>query len=258
MATSDMPDYFNQNITFHSEAGPVEVPFRVIDHMNLYNVKICINYGSQIGASITTLIVLLLLAKPDKRLSTIMVINTLSLILNIIRNVLQCLFFTGPWMELYAALIGDFSHVRTKDYAISITATVFTLLLQICVELSLCLQVRAVCVTLRGLYRSIILAISAFIALIAIGCRMAYMIENDKYIVTARFPTGLLKLGMAANYTTAITIVWFSAVFVSKLGYALRQRAKMGLGQFGPMQILFIMGCQTLIIPGKLCRSVTM
>ena len=228
------------------------MPLRVIDDMNLYNVKICINYGSQIGASIATLIVLLLLVRPDKRLSTIMVINTLSLILNIVRNVLQCLFFTGPWMELYAALIGDFSHVHMTDYAISITATVFTLLLQVCVELSLCLQVRVVCVTLRDLYQHIILAISAFIALVAIGCRFAYMIENDKYIVTAQFPTGLLKLGMAANYTTAITIFWFSAVFVIKLGFALRQRAKMGLRQFGPMQILFIMGCQTLVIPGRL------
>ena len=255
MDGNNSTSYFDQVITFNSSAGPTEVPLPVIDQLNLYNIKICINYGSQIGASMAVLVVLLLLTKPEKRLSAIMVINTLSLIFNIIRNVLQCLFFTGPFAELYASLIGDFSRVHTSNYAMSVTATICTLLMQICVETSLCLQVRVVCVTLRERYRRLIFASSLLIAVVAVGCRFAYVVENDFFILTDQYPTRLLKLGMATNYATAASIFWFCAIFVTKLGYALRQRTKMGLGQFGPMQILFIMGCQTLIIPGRSLSS---
>jgi pheromone alpha factor receptor len=48
-----------------------------------------------------------------------------------------------------------------------------------------------------------------------------------------------------------ISICVFSSVFCTKLGLAIRSRRSLGLKQFGAMQIIFIMGCQTLTIPGK-------
>ena len=251
MASPSTFDPFSQNITFVSPNGPVNVSLIDIDDFNLYNIEICINYGSQIGASIATLLILLLLSKPDKRLSTIMILNTLSLVFNIIRNVLQCVFFTGPFAEVYASFTADYSRVRPGNIALSVTATVFTLLLQVSVEASLYLQVRVVCVTLRKVYRQLISAVSAIIVLLAIGFRFAYTVKNDQYIVAERSPESLYMLGSASNITTCISLFWFCAVFVMKLGYALHQRKKMGLGQFGPMQILMIMGFQTLIIPGR-------
>ena len=251
MSINATSDYFQQSITFDSPDGLVNATLLAIDDYNSYNLQICINYGSQIGASIAMLIVLLLLSKPDKRLSVIMVLNYCSLIFNIIRYVLQCLYFTGPFVELYAHFAGDWSHVKTKNVAISVTSTVFTLLLQVSVELSLYLQARVVCVTLRKLYQHLVLGSSAVVAIVAVAFRFAYMVENDKTIVEEVSPRGLIFLGNATNITTCISIVWFCMIFVTKLGVALRQRKKMGLQQFGPMQILIIMGCQTLIIPGK-------
>ena len=243
-------DFFEQQITFDSPDGPVSVALTEIDDWLLYVVQICINYGSQIGASIATLIALILLSKPDKRFSAIMITNTLSLVFNIIRNVLQCLYFTGPAAELYAHFSGDYRQVRIKTKAMSIAATTFTLLMQICVELSLCLQVRVVCVTLRRAYQGTILAISAIIALLAVGFRFVYVVENDKFIMALKPSVSLYWLGSTTNIVTSISILWFCAVFVGKLAFALRQRRKLGLGQFGPMQILIIMGFQTLVIPG--------
>ena len=252
MANSTSFDPFSQSFTLRMADGtPIEITLDDLDSFILYSVQICINYAAQLGASLVLLIVLLLLTKPDKRRAPVFITNTLSLIINFIRNILMCLYFTGPFNEVYAYFAQDYSEVQRSDYAKSVTATVLTLLLLACVEISLIFQVRVVCVTLRQVYRRATITISVLIALIAIAFRFALCAENSIYIVTLKYLTGLARLESAANITTTISICWFCAVFVVKLGMALQQRKKLGLGQFGPMQIIFIMGCQTLVIPGE-------
>ena len=245
-------DPYTQSFTLLASDGtPFNVSIPDLDSFVFYNNQICINYGCQIGASIILLVVLLLLTKPDKRSSSLFVVNVLSLALNVIRNVLQGVYFTGPFTETYAVFSGDFSRVHTVDYATSVTGAVLNVLVLICVEISLCLQTRVVCVTLRQLYRRIIFAASIVIALLAIGFRLALCIENSIYIVQANVDVPLQNLVKATAITETISICCFSAVFVAKLAFALNERRKLGLVQFGPMQIIFIMGCQTLIIPGE-------
>lgn len=252
MATAAPFDPYSQSFTLQASDGtPFNVSIPDLDYFVYYNNQICINYGAQTGASIVLLIVLLLLTKPDRRASPIFIVNVSSLALNIIRTVLLCLYFTGPFTETYAVFSGDFSRVHTGDYATSVTAAVFTLLVLVCVETSLCLQTRVVCVTMRQVYRRIIFAASMVIALLAIAFRLALCVENSIYIVQAKVDGPLHQLASATTITETISICWFSAVFVAKLAFALNERRKLGLVQFGPMQIIFIMGCQTLIIPGE-------
>ena len=252
MAAATPFDPYSQSFTLQASDGtPFNVSIPDLDDFVYYNNQICINYGAQTGASITLLIVLLLLTKPDKRASPIFIVNVSSLALNIIRTVLLCLYFTGPFTETYAVFSGDYSRVDTGDYAKSVTGTVFTLLVLICVEISLCLQTRVVCVTIRQLYRRTIFAASVVIALLAIAFRLALCIENSIYIMQAKVEGPLHQLVSATNITETISICWFSAIFVTKLAFALNERRKLGLVQFGPMQIIFIMGCQTLIVPGQ-------
>jgi pheromone alpha factor receptor len=249
---SDMPfDPFTQSFTLLLEDGtPFNLSMPELDDFILYSVQICINYAAQLGASCILLIALLLLTKPDKRRSPVFILNLISLVLNVIRNVLQCLYFTGPFSQTYAYFGQDFSRVPTSAYATSITATVLAVLLLICIEASLLLQVRAVCVILRDLYRQAVFALSTVIALLAIGFRLALCVANSRSIISLEPPTSLNWLESASNITTSISICWFCAVFVTKLAFALNERRKLGLERFGPMQIIFIMGCQTLIIPG--------
>ncbi len=252
MAAATPFDPYSQSFTLQASDGTTfNVSIPNLDYFVYYNNQVCINYGAQTGASIILLIVLLLLTKPDKRASPIFIVNVSSLALNIIRTILQCLFFTGPFTETYAVFSGDYSRVNTGDYATSVTATVFTLLVLVCVEISLCLQTHVVCATLRQLYRRMIFTASAVIALLAVAFRLALCIENSIFIVQAKVDGPLHPLVSATNITQTISICWFSAVFVTKLAFALNERRKLGLVQFGPMQIIFIMGCQTLIIPGQ-------
>lgn len=65
----------------------------------------------------------------------------------------------------------------------------------------------------------------------------------------------------AANYTQitwtiskilfAFNICFFTSIFNFKLWIAIRRREALGLPSFGPLQIIFIMGCQTMIVPGE-------
>lgn len=244
-------DPFTQIFTLSlSDGTPFNVSVPDLDAYILYNVDICINYSAQLGASLVLLVILVLLTKSEKRRSPIFILNAISLALNTTRNVLQCLYFTGPFSETYAYFAQDYTRVPPSSYATSIAGTVLTLMLLVCVELSLVLQTRVVCTTIRDAYRHCILGCSLTVALLAIGFRFALVVENSKYIIAAENFTPFAWLGSATNITASISICFFCAVFVTKLGLALNERRKLGLQQFGPMQVIFIMGCQTLVIPG--------
>ncbi|MCJ1383380.1 hypothetical protein MMC17_006493 [Xylographa soralifera] len=250
MSSGTAFDPYSQPFTLFQEDGtPFNVTIPEVDDFILYSLQICINYAAQLGASIVLLIMLALLTKPEKRTTPIFILNSTSLGFNIIRNVLQCLYFTGPFNETYTYFAEDFSRVPTSAYAISITATLFTFLLLISIEISLCLQVQVVCVTLREVYRQIIFAVSTAVALVAIGFRLALLVLNSQSTLSLTYLQPLDWLTSATNITTTISICWFCTVFVTKLGFALQQRRKLGIRRFGPMQILFVIGCQTLIIP---------
>ena len=255
MATNQNFDPFSQSFTLLMGDGtPFTVTIPDLDAFILYSLQISINYASQLGASLVLLVVLVLLTKADKRSSPIFTLNTLALALNFIRNLLQCLYFTGPFSETYAYFAQDYSQVPTSAYATSVIATVFSFLLLVCVESSLLLQTHVVCMTLRKIHRQVIFTLSTLISLTAIGFRLALCVLNSEYIVTLVYVRPLDWLASATNITTSISVFWFCAVFVTKLGFALRQRRKLGLRRFGPMHIIFIMGCQTLTIPGTSSR----
>ncbi|KAI4128989.1 MAG: hypothetical protein LQ341_006615 [Variospora aurantia] len=250
MADQPVFDPFRQTFTLISGDGmAINITIPELDAFILYSVQISINHAAQLGASLIILIVLLLLTKPDKRKTPIFIINSTALVLNVLRSLLQCLYFTGPFSETYAYFSLDYSRVTTSDYASQVTIAVLMWLLLLFVEASLLLQIRVVCVTLLDFYKRIIYALSTCIAGLAVAFRLALSIENAKYIVALESQFSLHWLASAANITTSVSICWFSLVFVVKLGLALNQRKKLNVGSFGPMQIIFIMGCQTLIIP---------
>ncbi|KAL8686450.1 MAG: hypothetical protein Q9218_007099, partial [Villophora microphyllina] len=250
MADTTAFDPFSQSFTLLLADGtPMNITIPQLDEFILYSVQISINYAAQLGASLLFLIVLLLLTKPDKRKSPIFIINSVALILNVLRTLLQCLYFTGPFSETYAYFSLDYSRVSASDYANQVAITVLTLLLLICAEASLLIQVHVVCITLRQTFRRLIFALSIMIAGLAVAFRLTFCVENAKYILALQSLFPLEWLASATNIATSISICWFCAVFIIKLGFALDQRKKLGMGTFGPMRIIFIMGCQTLIIP---------
>ena len=146
-ASVEVPhDPFNQTLTLLLEDGTsFQLTTQDLKELNLYNVQICINYGSQIGATLLLIVVLALITPTDKCRSPIFVVNILALISNFIRSLLQALYFTSTFSIPYAYFTSDYLHVPSVDYANSVAANVFTLLVQICVSISLVMQIRVVC-----------------------------------------------------------------------------------------------------------------
>ncbi|PYH95916.1 hypothetical protein BO71DRAFT_322127 [Aspergillus ellipticus CBS 707.79] len=243
-------DPFTQNLTFLAATGtPFEVTVTALDEFLQYDVRICINYGAQLGASIVLFVILLLLTRPEKRRSSVFLLNCFALLSNVGRLVCQAVYFTTPFVQIYAIFAGDFSRVPASAYANSIIAEVFITILMLCLEASLVLQVQVICANLRRRYRHALLAVSAAVALIPIGFRMALMVKNCQTIMAAMPSGSLSSLQSDENIAITISICFFCAIFVGKLGYAIQQRRRLGVREFGPMKVIFVMGCQTLVVP---------
>lgn len=244
-------DPFEQNITMHfADGSPFEVPVRSVDNWLQYCIRICINYGCQLGASIVLLVVLILLTRPEKRASAVFWLNVLALVSNIARLLCQLVYFSGPLVRMYPYFSGDYSRAPRSAYAASILEVIFGLLLVIFMEASLVLQVQVVCATVRRRYRRILLAVSILMAMIAIGFRFGFAVINGIYIMKLEDILSYVWLESATNIVTTVTICFFCTVFVVKLGFAIKLRKKLGVREYGPMKVIFVMGCQTMVVPG--------
>ena len=251
MASSSF-DPFTQNVTFHYMDGtPFNVSIIELNSFVQYDTKISINYGSQIGASLVLLIILALMTKPERRKAPVCILNASALMFNVARLICMCIYFTSPFSELYSFFAGDYSRVPSSAYATSIMGVILTFFLLVCLEASLVLQVRVICSTARPLYRHLVLAASLVVAVVALGFRAAFVVQNSKFIAAAEDFSPFVWLQSVTNIAITVSVCFFSGVFIIKLGYAIRQRRQLGFKKFGPMQVIFIMGCQTMVVPGK-------
>ena len=249
--TSTLPfDPYNQNVTMKYRDGSIlEVPVSQLNIFVQYNVRVCINYGCQFGASLTLLVILLLLTHADKRSSVVFILNGLALFFNSMRLLFQVIHFETDFEKVYEYFSGDYSSVPTSAYIISIASTVFTTIVIVCIEISLVLQLHVVCSTLRRRYRRPLLIFSILVALIPITFRFLFMVINCKLIISLDYMGALWWVESATNISITVSICFFCVVFVIKLGFAIHQRRQLGVREFGPMKVIFVMGCQTMIAP---------
>jgi pheromone alpha factor receptor len=246
-------DPFAQDVILYDSAGVnFTVPMQDILDWSSENIRNSINYATQIGASLIFLLVILVLTKREKRRSAVFILNALCLTLNTIRSILQCVYYNTHWNEFYAYFGGDYSHITGGDKGISIAAETLTLCLVIAIMISLSLQVHVACVTTPRVQRFWIMFLTTLIALLAIGFRFAVVVIRNISIMQMTWFHEWQWLVSGMVITQVIAIFFFFVVFTIKLGYALQQRKKLGMRQFGPMQVIFIMGIQSMIIPGKL------
>ena len=247
-------DLFHQNLTIIGPDNTVIIINMddIHDYMR-YAVEVCTNRGSQIGVSVIVLAVLLLVTKAEKRRLPVFILNTLSLLINIPRTILQVVYFTSAWYDSFAYFTGDLSRVPHSAYASTCAADILTLLLVICIEMSLLVQVWTVSTGAAESYRFLVMALSISAALAAVALRFAITIINIRTTLYPFEPTSYLipTIAPAAQIAAACSIVLFASIFCAKLGYALLRRRRLGLTQFGPMQVIFIMSCQTMAIPGR-------
>lgn len=249
-------DPWSQNVTMYAPDGSsVVVSMENVNTYRLYTARVSTSFGSQTGASVVLLLVLLLLTKREKRKSSIFILNCLCLVLNSLRCIFLVCYVTGGFMHPYTLLTGV-GRYSTSDVVVSVMGTTLTTMVTTCIMASLSLQTWVACITTSKLQRVLIMSITTTMALISVGTKFAYMVAANISVVQLSM-RDTDKLSALSYITQAVTILLYSFVFVWKLGYAVVQRRRLKMQQFGPMQIVFIMGCQTLIIPGMSHRQCT-
>jgi pheromone alpha factor receptor len=92
-------------------------------------------------------------------------------------------------------------------------------------------------------------------ACIALVFRLAAVYLSTKLTLNALDTDSILVLIAVSYILQAVSIWMFSCVFTYKLGHAIIQRRRLNMPQFGPMQIVFIMGCQTMFVPGTFAHA---
>jgi pheromone alpha factor receptor len=244
---------YNQLFTITDRHGQeAQFPLWYVDTLIKDSVVHGIIPGVQFGASLILFLVLLLLSKHDKRRSPVFIFNTAALCFNIIYALLQCCIVTSSWWDIYPIMVGDYGVVTPAAQRLTVAVSVFVTLVALCIEASLVLQVHVVSVTMRTWQKLFILAISSFVAAVAMGFRIAQSVVSVMCNNRAdEFCNSTTWLAKAKDISLTLSICFFSIIFCAKLGWSLRERRKLGMKQFGSMQIIFIGGFQTMFIPGK-------
>jgi pheromone alpha factor receptor len=247
-------DPFSQPFTLlFPDGSPFNVTMDQMTWFHFYGVRLGINIGSAIGATAMMLVALILLTKREKRSSPIFILNALALTINLSRCVVFAAYLSGPFQNPYAVLTDDWAHISALDKSNSIADPVLTVLLLVVIEASLLLQVKVILGIVNRTKRFWILAACGSVGLVAVGFRFAFMVVNIQYIMALQpgSSQAFQDLAQRANITIMVSLCFFTAVFVGKLGLAIFKRRQLGLKRFGPMQIVFIMGLQTLFVPSK-------
>lgn len=255
-------DVYDQTFNLLTSEGLPYVSSTVdIDEIRLTAVRTAIIFATQLGMSAMLLLVLLLMTPGTKRRNLSWIFNVLALVCNVIRTTIQCLEMTGPFLNYVLVVMQEYGTTDlNKHIRISIANSVITTLVFVFIELALITQVHVICAAaMAKTYRIAILTFCGIVAALAVGFRFNLMIMNCQQ--TAGLAVGnpsswqdgerLDWAQKTSNIMAIISICIFSAVFCTKLGLAIRSRRNLGLKQFGAMQIIFIMGCQTLTIPSE-------
>lgn len=228
----------------------VNVSLSNIDANVWYNTATAINFGAQAGGCGVMFFVVLVLSHAAKRKTPIFILNVLSLMFGFFRNLLTALYFVSPWVQLYPYYTTDYSATPTRAYALSVAATVFQLLLNTSINLSLTFQAYTVTKNMKNLYRYSIIFLSGLIFFLALGFQFAEMVMNCIAIVQATiFSAAWVQQG--ALYMETAAIWYFSIIFTSKLVYTLYYRRKHGWKQWSGVKILAAMGGCTMLVPCK-------
>ncbi|KAH0285889.1 hypothetical protein KCU62_g7128, partial [Aureobasidium sp. EXF-3399] len=247
----DKSAVYNQSFTIVDRHGQqTQFPLWYVDTLIVDAVIHGIIPGVQFGASLILFLVLLLLSKHDKRRSPVFIFNTAALFFNLIYAILQCCIVTSSWWDIYPILVGDYGVVTPAAQRLTVAVSIFATLVALCIEISLVLQVHVVSVTMRTWQKLSVLAISSFVAVVAMGFRVAQSVVSVRCNTKAdAFCSSTTWLAKAKDISLTLSICFFSAIFCAKLGWSLRERRKLGMNQFGSMQIIFIGGFQTMFIP---------
>jgi pheromone alpha factor receptor len=205
-------------------------------------------YGLAIGLSGIVFFVSIALALEDraKFRRPIFLLNLSSLFLVICQGFFSVILLVGPYIGTAQILLGAPSPHGLTIVSLRIVINIVQLCLYGCILGTLILQVRVVFSAARSVQRYLTVFLTAA-ALVTFALQMALLVIYTRTLFTDVQAPYWLASAALGSFTGFIGLC--SIIFLYKLAVTIRQRRKMGVKKFGPLQILFIMSCQCLVLP---------
>lgn len=254
-------DPFTQRFDIFLQDGisPIDTSITDIDVLLRLSVYQAISQAAQLGAAAVLTAAIFLMTSSEKRRSSVFILNAISLLLVVLRGIFQLSTIQGPFYEWFRWKTQQYIDMGNAR-AVSACSEATSVLLTIAILSSLYVQVSIVCCNLSDARRYIINISNALVIATAVAMRLTLGILNIKYnimMTDGNWHEFQMYGGFAsaANITLVLAIAFSTVIFTAKLAFAIKARRSMGMKQFGPMQVIFVMGCQTMFTPRKYQKS---
>jgi pheromone alpha factor receptor len=210
-------------------------------------------YGFGVGFCSMLAIVLILLTDSKKLRKPIYILNILSLVLYTFRSILAAIIqTTGATDGIASEFLSALAEYPKAEFAPLIMAYTIQPFLYATILGSLILQVRVVFAA-EPVTQNVVTAILGLAALALVALQLFFCISLIIYEAGYNFSISYAPVVDKVYYIIRIYFATFVAisciVFLYKLAVTIHRRRKMGIKRFGPLQIVFIMFSQCLIIP---------
>lgn len=257
-SSGQLTKYANQsfNITAY-DGSQATITLDEIQTWRYYSGIACIIYGTTIGLCSALLVAMIAHALIDqtKLRRPIFILNMVNLFLASSRAIVFAIIVSGSFQNLAQEFLGAPASNGNIFEGLVIVGIVFQLLLYMSIIATLGSQVQVVLSAAKGERgQQFLTMILSIVGLVLFVFESAYCVLFIIFVVSEKPVPVWVIIAVRVLFSVFVGIC--SIVFLYKLGIAIRQRRRIGIAKFGPLQILFIMSCQCLIVPRKSTFSV--
>ncbi|KAF9882416.1 hypothetical protein CkaCkLH20_00452 [Colletotrichum karsti] len=228
----------------------LQIDVEIVNIVYQENIGICINYGSQIGASFMMLLTIIAMTPSIKLIKVSLWIHILTLIASTIRMTLLAAYFTSNWNNFYSTWTGDYSRITAGDFHRSVATETISLILLILVQISLGIQAWALVNLLPGCWKWFFTGLSFFISTAAVAWRMAFTAIQIEAILLITLPNPDW-IRYQSTIIGAVSIFYYCALFnIKLLIHLVKNRGILPTRQgLSAMEVLVITNGLLMMIP---------
>lgn len=234
---------------FMTPAGETEVSFKMLDQWLYRQCQGSIIQGVRIGAFLITMLALFLIMKDRK--APLFIINQLTLFFSSLKSIFYLYYYLSNSGSITFQFSGYYN-LTDNNRNLTAATNVTQILIVICLECAFCFQAYAMYKANQGIQR--VLMLTLLTICITLGLvTISFYINSVVFALKATFDESLYS-----NYAWQLNVPFIlflssvcftSACLIAKFLYAFKQRKDYGRRQFSGIHALFIMTCQTMIIP---------
>jgi pheromone alpha factor receptor len=210
--------------------------------------------GVEVGVLLLMLLITIILSKPEKRKGKIFKLNIATMITGFLRVLFLALYNDSRGQAFYIWFSYDHSGLTHGNYAVSMLAEVFSVIMVALIEASLWVQARTVTQSYQMNWKkTVVFVFSAFFAFLAIGFRIVYSVfDSIGVLYKGQYIYNKGQWIQQTSVTlTSASIIWFCGIFGSKMWITYKDRKSFASYQFKPMDYFIVGACCTMFIPSK-------